>query len=88
MVLAIRPERVGLAPQPGTYSNEFEVPVEDMVFLGDHLRVQTSFAGAGLVVKIPNVVGHGAVLAGDKVRIGWATTDCRALEPAQRGQAG
>ncbi len=87
VVLAIRPERVGLAPQPGTYSNEFEVPVEDMVFLGDHLRVQTSFAGAGLVVKIPNVVGHGAVLAGDKVRIGWATTDCRALEPAQGGQA-
>ena len=82
VVLAIRPERVGLAPQPGTYSNEFEVPVEDMVFLGDHLRVQTSFADAGLVVKIPNVVGHGAVLAGDQVRIGWATTDCRALVPA------
>ena len=86
VVLAIRPERVGLAPNPGTYSNEFEVDVEDMAFLGDHLRVQTSVGGKSFVLKIPNIVGHGGVLAGDRVRIGWTTTDCRALAPAAGNQ--
>ena len=81
VVLAIRPERVGLAPNPGAYSNEFEVDVEDMVFLGDHLRLQTSIGGTSFVLKIPNIVGHGGVLPGDRVRIGWTTTDCRALAP-------
>ena len=82
VVLAIRPERVGLAPEHGRYSNEFEVEIDDMAFLGDHLRVQTSFAGSDFVVKIPNIIGHGGVLSGDKVRLGWTTTDCRALAPA------
>ena len=81
VVLAIRPERVGLAPAPGTYSNEFEVDVQDIAFLGDHLRVQASFCDTDFIVKIPNIVGHGGVLAGDRVRIGWTITDCRALSP-------
>ena len=90
VVLAIRPERIGLAPAPGTYSNEFEVDVLDMAFLGDHLRVQTAFPSPGdvaaepgneVIIKIPNIVGHGGVLVGDRVRIGWTTTDCRALPP-------
>jgi hypothetical protein len=82
VVLAIRPERIGLAPKPGTYSNEFDVVVEDIAFLGDHLRVRAALGGAAdFIIKIPNVVGHGAVLAGDTVRVGWTPTDCRALVP-------
>ena len=80
-VLAVRPERIGLAPEPGTYSNELVVPVQDVIFLGDHLLVRTRIGEADFVVKIPNVVGHGAVLPGDDVRIGWTRTDCRALVP-------
>ena len=90
VVLSIRPERIGLAPEPGRYSNEIVVPVTDVIFLGDHLLVRTRVraeAGAEVdcVVKIPNVVGHGAVLPGDKVRIGWTQTDCRALIPDDSG---
>ena len=82
VALSIRPERVGLAQQPGTYSNEYEVVVEDIAFLGDHLRVRTAVCGAEeFIVKIPNIVGHGVVLAGDTVRIGWTPTDCRVLAP-------
>ena len=81
VVLAIRPERVGLARPAGTYTNEFEVPIQDLAFLGDHLRVQTAFRDTDFIVKIPNIVGHGGVLAGDNVRVGWAVTDCRALPP-------
>ena len=79
--LSIRPERVGLAPEPGLFANEFEARVEDLTFLGDHLRVVVSVLGADdFIVKIPNIVGHGAVIPGDRVRIGWTPTDCRALD--------
>ena len=83
VVLAVRPERTGLAAEAGMYTNEFEVRVRDMAFLGDHLRVLTDVGGQTFVVKIPNIVGHGGVLAGERVRIGWATLDCRALRPAE-----
>ena len=82
VTLAIRPERVALTPSPGEYTNEFETEVQDMVFLGDHLRLRVNLHGFGdFVLKIPNVVGHGAVLEGDRARIGWTPTDCRALAP-------
>ena len=87
VVLAVRPERTGLAAEAGMYTNEFEVQVRDMAFLGDHLRVLTDVGGQTFVVKIPNIVGHGGVLAGEKVRIGWATLDCRALRPADDAPA-
>ena len=87
VVLAVRPERTGLAAEAGMYTNEFEVQVRDMAFLGDHLRVLTDVGGQGFVVKIPNIVGHGGVLAGESVRIGWATLDCRALRPADAAPA-
>ena len=80
VILAVRPERVGLTPAPGQYTNEFEATVEDLVFLGDHLRVRLNLAGhRNFIAKIPNIVGHGAVLKGDRVRVGWTPTDCRAL---------
>ncbi len=82
VTLAIRPERVYLAPEPGLYSNRFEAHIEDMTFLGDHLRLRVAACGrTDFIVKIPNTVGHGAVLKGDQVYIGWTPTDCRALEP-------
>ncbi|MCY4074871.1 MAG: TOBE domain-containing protein [Acidobacteria bacterium] len=79
--LSIRPERVSIAPQPGLYTNEYEARVEDVTFLGDHLRVRVTVCGSSdFVVKVPNLVGHGAVLVGDRIRIGWTPTDCRALD--------
>ena len=88
VILAIRPERVALTPKPGEYTNEFDAKVEDLVFLGDHLRVRLNLGGyESFVAKIPNIVGHGAVLKGDSVRIGWTPTDCRAL-PADDADAG
>ena len=79
--LSIRPERVGLAPRPGLYGNEFDARVEDCTFLGDHLRLRIRLLGEdGFVVKIPNTAGHGAVIPGDRIRIGWTPTDCRALD--------
>ena len=82
VVLAIRPERVCLAPEPEMYANRFEAGIEDITFLGDHLRLRLAVCGrTDFVVKIPNIVGHGAVLEGDRVQVGWTATDCRALPP-------
>ena len=79
--VSIRPERIGLAQAPGTYRNEFSARVEDITFLGDHLRMMVSvFGKRDIVLTIPNTVGHGGVLPGDEVRIGWAASDCRALD--------
>ncbi len=80
--LSIRPERVAIGPQPGLYTNEFDARVEDITFLGDHLRLRVDVLGSSdFIVKIPNMVGHGAVIEGDRVRIGWIPTDCRVLDP-------
>ena len=82
VLLAIRPERLGVAAGAGQYANELVADVVDVVFIGDHLRVRLSVGGRDdLIAKIPNLVGHGRVLPGDTVRIGWATLDCRALPP-------
>ena len=79
--LSIRPERVAVAPEPGLYTNEFDAGIEDITFLGDHLRLRVSVCGrSDFVVKIPNMVGHGAVIEGDRIRIGWTPTDCRVLD--------
>ncbi|MCE2389924.1 MAG: ABC transporter ATP-binding protein [Proteobacteria bacterium] len=80
--LVIRPERVNLAPRPGLFANEYEAQIEDIAFLGDHLRIRARLCGrSDFIIKIPNIVGHGAVLEGDRVRVGWPMTDCRALDP-------
>ena len=85
VTLAIRPERVCLAPEPELYSNRFEATIEDITFLGDHLRLRVAVCGStDFIVKLPNIVGHGAVLEGDRVHIGWTPTDCRALEPDEK----
>ena len=79
--LAIRPERIAVNPPEGVYPNMLDADVQDMIFMGDHLRLHTQLLGRmPFVVKIPNIVGHGAVLPGDKVKLGWLLTDCRALD--------
>ena len=39
-----------------------------------------SLGGNQFIVKIPNIIGHGGILPGDTVTLGWLVTDCRALD--------
>ena len=81
VTLSIRPERIAINPRGGLYHNEVEATVEDITFLGDHLRVRLATCGRrDVVAKIPNIVGHGAMMVGDIVQIGWTVNDCRALD--------
>ena len=82
--LAIRPERVALNPQADLYPNHFDALVDDIIFMGDHLRIHAKLLGhEQFIVKIPNVVGHGGIIPGDTVKLGWLVTDCRALDAVQ-----
>ena len=78
--LAIRPERVALRPKKDFFGNDFSATVNDVVFMGDHLKLNITTCGIrNFIIKIKNVAGHGAVLPGDEIRIGWAALDCRAI---------
>lgn len=79
--LAIRPERIGINPEPGLYSNEVQAQIIYSGFQGDRLHLRMSVCGrSDFIVKIPNIVGHGAVLEGETIKLGWSQTDCRVLE--------
>ena len=79
--VSIRPERIAISPAEGLYSNQIDARVEDLTFLGDHIRVRLRLLGTSdFIVKIPSTAGFGGILPGDDVRLGWAATDCRALD--------
>jgi putative spermidine/putrescine transport system ATP-binding protein len=80
-LLSLRPERVEINPQHGSLANVIEARIEELIYLGDHLRTRLSVAGeSDFIVKIPNKSGHDSLVTGAKVRIGWSATDCRALD--------
>ncbi|MEM6486958.1 MAG: ABC transporter ATP-binding protein [Pseudomonadota bacterium] len=78
--LSIRPERVTLGPD--ATENQLQGRVEELIYLGDHIRCRMAVGGADFVVKIPNSSDQGALRVGEEVPIGWATADCRALDAA------
>lgn len=87
VTLSVRPERVSVNPESGVYGNQVGGTVRDLSFLGDHLRVRMDACGRrDFIAKIPNIAGHGAILVGDTVRVGWTVTDCRALDIETKGQ--
>ena len=80
VTVAIRPERIGIARRDAAYRNQFPARVELITFLGDHLVVHAVVdRRTEYLLRIPNIVGHGAMLEGDDIMIGWAAADCRAL---------
>ncbi|MPZ11798.1 MAG: polyamine ABC transporter ATP-binding protein [Kiloniellaceae bacterium] len=79
--LSLRPERVLINPPADKYPNAFEAKVEELIYLGDHIRTRINFAGNDqFVVKVPNAQGHVVINEGGAVRVGWAMEDCRALD--------
>ncbi|MCH9019420.1 MAG: ABC transporter ATP-binding protein [Proteobacteria bacterium] len=80
-MLSLRPERVQINPPDGQFPNVFEGRVEELIYLGDHIRTRVSVCGDDdFIVKVPNASGHAALRKGDDVKVGWAIEDCRALD--------
>jgi len=79
--LSLRPERVMINPPDGHLPNVAEARVEELIYLGDHIRTRINLAGnAEFIVKVPNAHGHAALSEGSTVKVGWSMEDCRALD--------
>ena len=83
VTLSLRPERVVVAPEPGSMPNIFSAKAEELIYLGDHIRTRFTVCGHDdFIVKIPNSAVHAHLREGDRVDIGWNVEDCRALDPS------
>jgi putative spermidine/putrescine transport system ATP-binding protein len=79
----LRPERVWLDPDD-SFPNVFEGKVEELIYLGDHIRTRMTVCGHDeFIVKIPNSTDHKELQVGDLTKIGWKVEDCRALDCAE-----
>lgn len=79
--LSLRPERVFIRPEPGSRPNIFDAKVEELIYLGDHMRTRVSLLGHDdFVIKVPNSAGHQHLKTGESVKVGWEAEDCRALD--------
>jgi putative spermidine/putrescine transport system ATP-binding protein len=79
--LSLRPERAIVNPPEGEYPNLFEATVQEVIYMGDHLRTRVELCGHDdFVIKIPNNQDHDSLKRGQTVRVGWRADDCRALD--------
>ncbi len=79
--LSLRPERVFLNPVDGQCQNMFSGRAEEVIYLGDHIRVRMNVCGHDdFIVKVPNSSDKKGLAQGDTVPIGWGIDDCRALD--------
>jgi putative spermidine/putrescine transport system ATP-binding protein len=70
--LSLRPERVKVRPEPGSCPNIFDATVEELIYLGDHMRTRVSLLGHNdFVIKVPNSAGHQHLRTGETVKVGW-----------------
>ena len=80
-MLSLRPERVEINPSEGSLPNILEGRIEELIYLGDHIRMRMTVAGHDdFIVKVPNTYGHESLKEGDVTKIGWQISDCRALD--------
>ena len=82
-LVSIRPERVEFKTEmmpPGAHTIDAEVL--EVIYMGDILRTRMRVAGRDdFVMKCRNTLGQTRLSEGQRVRIGWAPQDARALDP-------
>ena len=79
--LSLRPEAIFIEPDEGRCDNVFPARVEELIYMGDHMRVRVDVCGNNdFVIKVPRGASHRALEIGSTMRIGWQSTDCRALD--------
>jgi len=80
--LSIRPERLEINPQDDAVSNRLQGRIEELIYLGDHVRTRMTVAGNDeFIVKVPNTANASHLSEGESAVIGWRTEDGRALDP-------
>ena len=80
-LLSLRPERVEINPGKGGSDVTLSGSIEELIYLGDHIRARLNVAGhRNFVVKLPNKTGNENLSEGAQVKVGWMAADCRALD--------
>jgi len=78
--VSLRPERIELAPSD-VPENVLDGRIEELIYLGDHIRVRMNVAGNDeFIVKVRNRRDKRPISEGDTVKVGWAASDCKALD--------
>ncbi|MGB8713658.1 MAG: TOBE domain-containing protein, partial [Onishia taeanensis] len=63
------------------FDNVFTARVQEVIYLGDHLRTRLSVCGSDeFILKTPNAAGLDSLRPGQDIQIGWCSVDCRALD--------
>jgi putative spermidine/putrescine transport system ATP-binding protein len=79
-LLSLRPERVEIDP-PEKMDAQLEGKIEELIYLGDHIRVRINVAGNDqFIAKVRNRGDKRELNEGQSVNIGWAASDCKALD--------
>ena len=82
--LSLRPERVRIGPACEHCPNTVEGCIQEQIYLGDHIRTRIAICGQeDFIVKAPNSSDQRQLKPQCKVRVGWFTEDCRALDYVQ-----
>ena len=77
--LSIRPERVSIDSSTSG-SNNFSGKIEELIYLGDHIRARLDVCGNNeFIVKVPNE-GSFSHKEGDQLNLSWDSEDVRALD--------
>ncbi len=81
--VSIRPERVEFKPDRlPSGAPTLEAEVVEFIYMGDTFRTRIRVAGNDdFVMKCRNSIGQRKLQPGERVPIGWATRDARALDP-------
>lgn len=78
--LSLRPERVELDLVDGM-DDVLTGKVEERIYLGDHIRVRVNVAGNDqFIVKVRNRSDMRKLDVGQTVKVGWNSSDCKALD--------
>jgi putative spermidine/putrescine transport system ATP-binding protein len=82
-LVSIRPERVEWqADRLPADAHMIDAEVLEFIYMGDIFRTRLRVAGSDdFVVKSRNAQGARRLDPGEKIRIGWAPADARALDP-------
>ncbi|MGP9654236.1 ABC transporter ATP-binding protein [Halomonas sp. AOP35-4E-18] len=81
--LSLRPERVNilLGDTEEKFDNQFIATVQEVIYLGDHLRTRVAVCGNDdFILKTANAQGVGVMRPGQQIQVGWSSADCRALD--------
>jgi putative spermidine/putrescine transport system ATP-binding protein len=85
VLLSIRPERILVSPPGNVPTNCFDAVIDQVVYQGDHIRVQARLLrGCNLVIRIASGARQASFRTGDQLRIAWNVNDCRAYSTGER----